>query len=441
MSKLAYPKGRLLLVRDCTVDICLKNNPGAVLLSVLLFWYDNPHKGDWENPDLHEFCMCRTQAEIEEASCHQIDVKTIHDTAIPLLCLLGYLHVGKKMNGDLYVLHMDRVIAAFAAYEQSLKQHDPDILKNHIRSLLQLESALIEMTEDELESALINKSRLYILLARALIRIREGSNCKRGRKPRPQAAQEANSENTEIYRDSIEISTKRNKGDAFASHAFLPEEDVFSEEDEPPPTVHRMPAIKLNGANQNGHHRPADLHPDNTPDVDSVRSPEHESRQGNVQQTPLPVQAAPVTPPNSEPRASGERGTPEKPTQQASSTQVEGKETAKQHKARIDKRKSEIIALYCELLGRKKIVLSKDNLDGAKLLAEAESSDAEITQTYNRYKNDKFWGPQLTLKIIAKLLDTTVTSDKPAAPPGQEENPYTITALLKRQAQQQLEGV
>lgn len=230
MSKLAYPKGRLLLVRDCTVDICLKNNPGAVLLSVLLFWYDNPHKGDWENEGLHEFCMCRTQAEIEEASCHQIDVKTIHDTAIPLLRLLGYLHVGKKMNGDLYVLHMDRVIASFAAYEQSLKQHDPAILKNHIRSLLQLESALIEMTEYELESALINKSRLYRLLERTLIRIREDSNCKRGPKTRPQQVAEAVSENIEIIRDSIEIYTKREES-AFAplSLETSEENDVLTE--------------------------------------------------------------------------------------------------------------------------------------------------------------------------------------------------------------------
>src|SRR5712672_2745684 len=89
--KMRYPKGRIVLVRDSTVAICLNNNPGAVLLSTLLFWYDNPHKFDTYQGD--DFTLCRTQAAISEQACRQIDVKTIHDTAVPLLQLLGYLSV------------------------------------------------------------------------------------------------------------------------------------------------------------------------------------------------------------------------------------------------------------------------------------------------------------------------------------------------------------
>lgn len=204
-----------------------------------------------------------------------------------------------------------------------------------------------------------------------------------------------------LYYPNLSI-TNNNSG-AFAPADFLPEkEDDFSEEDEPPPTEHRLPAIKLNG-----HAQQISL-PARVAQQPPVAYEDHEQPDGATTEV------------DSEPRPS-----PEKPVQQASSTMTEGKETAKQKKARIEKRKSEIIALYCELLGRKKIVLSKDNLDGAKLLAEAESSDAEITTTYKAYKEDKFWGKQLHLKNIAKLLDTTVTSgnNMPAAPAKPKARP------------------
>src|SRR5438876_10690963 len=91
--KIRYPKGRMVVVRDSTVAVSLNNNPGAVLLSTLLFWHDTPWKFDTYDEKEQTFTMCRTQAAIEEQACHQIDVKTIHDTAVPLLQLLGYLTV------------------------------------------------------------------------------------------------------------------------------------------------------------------------------------------------------------------------------------------------------------------------------------------------------------------------------------------------------------
>src|SRR6266704_244077 len=195
-TKMRYPKGRMVVVRDSTVPISLNNNPGAVLLSTLLFWYDNPWKLDTYDEKEQTFTMCRTQAAIEEQACHQIDVKTIHDTAVPLLQLLGYLTVKEKMNGNIYILHMDRIFAAYAAYEQGTEK-----LKSYLKASLQLESALIKMNDAELESALINKRGLYLQLERVLIVTRADSNCKRGRKPKPQETSEAISEDTENIRE------------------------------------------------------------------------------------------------------------------------------------------------------------------------------------------------------------------------------------------------
>src|SRR6266704_95857 len=200
-TKMRYPKGRMVVVRDSTVPISLNNNPGAVLLSTLLFWYDNPWKLDTYDEKEQTFTMCRTQAAIEEQACHQIDVKTIHDTAVPLLQLLGYLTVKEKMNGNIYILHMDRIFAAYAAYEQG-----PEKLKSYLKASLQLESALIKMNDAELESALINRRGLYLQLERVLIVTRADSNCKRGRKPSPQDTSEAISEDTENIRESNENS-------------------------------------------------------------------------------------------------------------------------------------------------------------------------------------------------------------------------------------------
>lgn len=175
-----YPKKcRMLQVRDCTVAICNGNNPGAVMLSVFLFWFEYPHHGDIYQEESGKLIVRRTQEEIKSAACSQIDVKTIHDTATPLLHLLGYLNVTEQMGGNLYTVDMNCVIEAFAAYENGT-------LHAFLKS--QLESAPIEIPRDQLESALINKRALYLQLERTLIQIRENSNCKRGRKPRREAA-------------------------------------------------------------------------------------------------------------------------------------------------------------------------------------------------------------------------------------------------------------
>lgn len=203
-TKMRYPKGRMVVVRDSTIPVCNNNNPGAVLLSVLLFWYDNPHTGDSYDEKEQTFTLCRTQAEIEEQACHQIDVKTIHRTAVPLLQLFSYLTVKEKMNGNIYILHMDRIFAAYAAYEKSA-----ETLKNFLKSSLQLDKCPIKIPESQLDKILINKTNVQLQLDKILIANRQMSNCKRGRKPKSERDLEAISEETENLRESREKSNER----------------------------------------------------------------------------------------------------------------------------------------------------------------------------------------------------------------------------------------
>jgi hypothetical protein len=222
-TKIQYPKRarRMLQVRDCTVAICANNNPGSVLLSTFLFWYDHPRNGDVYDGDF--FTICRTQAEIEEQACNQISVKTIHDAAVPVLCLLGYLDVQEKMNGNIYKINIKRIIAAFAAYDQGNKQ-----LKEFIKSASQLENSLIEITPNELENSLINKRNLQLQLEKVLIRIRESSNCKRGRKPRKQATPDSEISSLENSRDLRDITNRECNSETpsqkppQSAHAYTP---------------------------------------------------------------------------------------------------------------------------------------------------------------------------------------------------------------------------
>lgn len=202
-KKMVYPKKakRMLQVRECTVAICNNNNPASVLLSAFLFWYDYPRNGDTCQDG--KFTICRTQTDIEHAACNQIDVKTIHDTAVPFLQLFGYLTVKEKMNGNIYIIDIDRVIAAFAAFEGGDKS-----LRDFLKSSLQLESALIIIPQNELEATLNNKRQLYLQLERVLIATRADSNCKRGRKPKREAALEAEKKHTETL-ETLEITRER----------------------------------------------------------------------------------------------------------------------------------------------------------------------------------------------------------------------------------------
>lgn len=93
----------------------------------------------------------------------------------------------------------------------------------------------------------------------------------------------------------------------------------------------------------------------------------------------------------------------------------EKKASVQAERAARTRRQEAILALYGTLLGRK-ATRSEDNMRGAKQLAEAEATDEEITRTFTKVKKDKFWGPQMTLKVIAKFLDATVSETQTAQP-------------------------
>jgi len=425
MSKLAYPKGRLLLVRDCTVDICLKNNPGSVLLSVLLFWYDNPHKGDFYNEQEGTFTVCRTQEDIELQSCDQIDAKTIHNVAVPLLQLFGYLEIKEKMYGNLYTVNIRQVEAAYAAYSKG-----PGALVQFLKSSVQLEKFLIELTEDELEKILINKKFLLLQLEKILIQNRKISNCKRGRKPRLQATSEAKTQNIEILRDSIEIDTKR-ESSAFAPSAFLPteEECTFSDSEDDQPTEYRLPAIPKETSN--GH-----IPPD--------RSSNH-SRPDSGNR---PVMAAE---PDQPPPFSVDAPASASPRRESGASSEKPKRRKKPVEVQLSLREAEIKQWYEELRGVE-VSFSKRNVAALQALGKRTMSkddflnvvaclDADPWFEKNSIGVDLFWiERQWENKIIFLRRKRPKTVDAPVNATSTPKSVYTTVSALMAYKQQAREG-
>lgn len=490
-----FPEESILMVRPSLDALCHFVKPAAKLLGVLLYRYSirQEHQQDAEN--INEvaaaggkegtqdtsFYIYRRQSQLVADMVDEMTEKTLHDVAIPTLQLLGYLDVDETPIIHKYDLHIDVVREALAAYKKN-----PVELFEFLLGHLQLEKFLID---EQLEEVLINKKKFSLALEKVLIANRNSSNNKRGRKTRQERAAKALSDNPKI---SIEIDSKISNKEregvsadastppAFSSAGFWkpnqgmpvtynealdylaphgPHEGLDAvqvvklaqklwveahEEDDGPPTE-KAPAIKLTDTS---YHiadstignivKPALTLPSKTPleqtpgtgALPSSADPPVGSSSGITrdQATPsLLLGPEPAQASSNPPAATGHPA-------QASGDQVTGasKETAKQKKARLERRRDEIIALHCQLLGRN-VVRSKDELEGARLMAEAGSTDAEITITYNRYKKDKFWGHQLTLKNVAKLLDTTVANDtsvpqaaKPKTRPKPEDRNISI---------------
>ncbi len=203
----SFPEESILLVRPCLVAICHDNRPAAKLLSVLLYRHSirQEHQSDAEsinevrgdNSQDTTFRIYRKQSKLVTDMCNEITEKTLHDVAIPVLQLLGYLDVDETPAIHCYDLHIDVVVNALVAYKQGPKQ-----LQQMLQSNLQLEKFLISI---QLEKVLINKKNFQLALEKVLIANRNISNNKRGRKPRPDAPQEPQSEEAQI---NIEIDSK-----------------------------------------------------------------------------------------------------------------------------------------------------------------------------------------------------------------------------------------
>jgi hypothetical protein len=187
-----FPEDKFLAVRRCLVAICMGNRPAAHLLSILLFRYNlrMENKDDAENqnavkaakgesPDQDTSVrIFRTQAQLVEDMCGEITEKTLHDTAVPMLQLLGFLDLEEHMIANCYILHVDLVQQALNLYLPGMKEQPQ--LENFLIEHMQLERFLI--TSDELENFLINRKIFQSGLEKVLIQNRKFSNQQRGRR-------------------------------------------------------------------------------------------------------------------------------------------------------------------------------------------------------------------------------------------------------------------
>jgi|SRR5579872_2118654 len=192
-----FPDDRFLAIRPCLIAICYGNRPAAKLLGVLLYRYNLrvENKDDAENINAIKaakgeqadqdtsYRIFRKQAQLTEDMYGEMTEKTLHDTAVPMLQLLGYLDIEEHMQANCYIVHVDRVQAALNEYPSGQLEI---FLISAIRA--QLEKFRIDLCGLELEEVLIDKKFFLSALEKVLIQNRKISNLKRGRKPALQAA-------------------------------------------------------------------------------------------------------------------------------------------------------------------------------------------------------------------------------------------------------------
>ena len=118
-----YPDDKFLAVRPCLVAICLNNRPAAKLLGTLLYRYNLrvENKDDAENhnaikaakgetPDQDTtYRIFRKQSQLVEDMCGEMTEKTLHDVAVPMLQLLGYIDLEEHMPSNCYIVNIERV--------------------------------------------------------------------------------------------------------------------------------------------------------------------------------------------------------------------------------------------------------------------------------------------------------------------------------------------
>src|SRR5947209_7334201 len=204
-SNIPYPDERLLIVRPCQVSLCLGVHSAAKTLSALLYRYSKQY-GDNESaeareiePDAISRIYCK-QSDLVKDMVDEITEKTLHDTAIPWLQVLGYLEVEELPGKNCYILHIGRIFRGLAAYTKDLKNHTHCQLELFLIDIPELKKVLIKV--ESLETFLIDKKKFSSQLEKVLIDNRKSSNYQRGRKPRPKAELDSDFETPKSNIDS-----------------------------------------------------------------------------------------------------------------------------------------------------------------------------------------------------------------------------------------------
>src|SRR5438094_465911 len=109
-----YPENeRILIVRPCLKTICAGIRPAAKLLSLLLYRARNC------SDKVPTYTFSCTQQDLVDDLIEEMDVKTLHRTAIPFLRLLGYLDVDGSSYRYTYTVHLDRIQHALTLISNS----------------------------------------------------------------------------------------------------------------------------------------------------------------------------------------------------------------------------------------------------------------------------------------------------------------------------------
>ena len=202
-----FPEETILVIRPSLKRICLNVSPAANLLSVLLYRHSIRKEASDDAQNLNDakrargdkadqdtsFRIYRKQAQIVTDACGELTERTLHDTAVPTLQLLGYLEVEELPGCNRYILHMDKINEAMNAHKKGLAS-----LKLFYKSMPQLETFLIDV---QYEKFRIDRQNFVSQLEKVRIGNRNISNCKRGRKPKSEVVGDGNSSGDRLEED------------------------------------------------------------------------------------------------------------------------------------------------------------------------------------------------------------------------------------------------
>lgn len=454
VEKISFPDGKFLMMRQSLADICYGSRSAGKLLSVLLGWYTHDKK---TTPEQQTFTIQLTQKKIIEDLCGELNVKTLHDTAVPVLFALEYIDIQISTYVHTYTVHLDRVRQALVLVKK------PEQLEKLLITTIdqQLEKLLIVVPETIRETSNNNKKKFQLLLEKVLIVIGESSNSRRGRKPRQEATSSTQNEapyTIETIRDSEETFLDARESDNDQA-GETPSEEKKSDEFLPtgtPATLSYSQGITQTDEKENNNHSQFGgfmsgliaeteatltaleqqlfvVSPNPWLQENALISTADQSpSQASVvitQVAPPIAEPVPLIPP-ADPKPAKHNGIGnlreglnERGNQPLTPSQQRTLDTAeKRHKEAAEKKRKEAVwTLYGKLTGLKAI---RDlwSEKAVTALVEGDATDEQIDQTYTWLKSKKM---STTLSYIASNLNSCVASTKPPEKPKSELKDFT----------------